>query len=67
MDKIIKEKEENSQLAVVPLDTVPIASLLQTSVSTTTTIVGTSLSIVLPTLVVGDSMKIAQSMENLTI
>lgn len=30
MDKLIKDQEQSSQLAVVPLDEVPIASLLQT-------------------------------------
>jgi len=32
MDKLIKEKEQNAQLTVVPLNAIPIASLLQTGV-----------------------------------
>jgi len=67
MDKIIKEKEENAQLAVVPLDAIPIASLLQIGVPTTTTTVRTSSSTTLPTSVVDELVKLDQSMENMTI
>jgi len=34
MEKLIKEKEQSSQLALVPLNAVPISSLLQTGIPT---------------------------------
>lgn len=49
MDKMIKEKEHSSQLTMVPLDAVPIVSLLQTGIPTIATTSGMSSSIVLPT------------------
>lgn len=67
MDKLIKKKEQNAQLAVVPLDVVSIASLLQTGVPIATTTSRTSSSIMLPTSMVDDLIKLAQFMENMTI
>jgi len=67
MEKMIKEKEQSSQLAVVPLDAIPIASLLQKGIPTIITTTGTSSSIVLPTSTAYDSIKLAESMENMSI
>lgn len=67
MDRLIKEKEQSSQQSVVPLDAVPIASLIQTSIPIVATRVGTSSSIVLPTSVVDDSFKLVESVENMSI
>lgn len=67
MDKLIKEKEQNLQLVVVPLDAVPIASLLQTSIPTTSITTRTSSSTIIPTLAVDDSIKFTESMENMSI
>jgi hypothetical protein len=36
MDKLIKEKEKNAQLAIVPLDAVPLIEIRTTKVSTST-------------------------------
>lgn len=36
MDKLVKEKEQNAQLVVVPLDAVPITVITQTGISTST-------------------------------
>lgn len=68
MDKLIKEKEHSSQLVMVPLDTMLIASLLQTGIPTATTIAGTSSSTSPPSSsTADDSIKLAQSMENMSI
>ena len=37
MDKLIKEKEQNAQLAMVPLDAVPLTTIPTTGTSTSTT------------------------------
>jgi len=67
VDKMIKEKEQSSQLAVVPLDVVPITSLLQTCVPIIAMKTGTSSSTMLPTSVTDDSVKLVESMENMYI
>lgn len=67
MEKLIKEKVHSSQLAVVPLDAVPIASLLQTCIPTIATTTRTSSSIVLPTSVANDPVQLDESMENMYI
>jgi len=67
MDKMIKGKEQSSKLVLVPLDTVPIASLLQIGIPIVAMIAGTSSSTVLPTSVVDDSIKLDESMENMSI
>lgn len=67
MDKLVKEKEQSSQLAVVPLGAVPISYLLQTGIPTTTTIVGTSSSAIPPSSTVDDPIKSTQSLENMSI
>jgi len=67
MDKLIKEKEQNAQLAVFPLDAIAIASLLQIGIPTTTTIARTSSSTAPPASLLDESVKLAQSMENMTI
>lgn len=64
MENLIKEKEHSYQIAVVPLDAVPITSLLQIGIPTVAIRVGTSSSKVLPTSTIVDSIKLAQSMEN---
>jgi hypothetical protein len=38
MDKMIKEKEKNVQLAMIPLDAVPLTGIKTTEVSTSATI-----------------------------
>ena len=67
MDKLIKKKEQSPQLVVVTLDVVPIASLLQTGIPTTSITTGTSSSTILPTSAVDDSIKLIESMENMFI
>lgn len=67
MDKLIKEKENNYQLAMLPLIEVPIASLLQTCILTTTTTTGASSSTAPTTSTTNDSIKLTQSMENMLI
>ncbi len=52
---------------MVPLDAIPIASLLQIGIPTVAMTVGTSSSTVLPTLVADDSVKLDESMENMSI
>jgi len=67
VDKLIKEKEKNSHLAMVPLDALPIASILQTHIPTSSTTAGASTSRVPSTSNADDSIELAQSMENMLI
>jgi hypothetical protein len=58
MDKLIKEKEMNAQLAMVPLDAVPLTGIRTTKVSTSTST---------PTQTSDASDKLVKSMEDMSI
>ena len=59
MDNMIKEKELSSQLAMVPLDAISIASLLQIGIPTSSTTIRTSSSPVPLSSIADDSIKLA--------
>lgn len=52
---------------MVPLDVVPIASLLQIGIPTIATTIGISSSTILLTSIADDSIKLVESMENMSI
>ena len=58
MDKMIKEKEKNAQLSIVPLDPVPLIEIRTTEFSTSTST---------PTQTSDASDKLVKSMEDMSI
>jgi hypothetical protein len=58
MDMLIKEKEKNAQLSIVPLDVVPLIKIITTKVSTSTST---------QTQTSNASDKLVKAMENMSI
>jgi hypothetical protein len=62
MDKLIKEKEQNVQMAMIPLEAVPLTGIRTTEASTSTKIPST-----IPVQVSDASDKLVKSMEDMSI